>query len=266
MTIKPKRTAKLAAKSPEKAAHIRDIAATIPTAFKKSAPQSTAKSAPKKSAKRRLQPADLPPVEVYELRVRLVAVKPLVWRRLRVRGDIPLSLLHCVLQTAIGWTNSHLHHFFVGKQRYAELGADSEFEPDESTMDTADVTLQTVCPKKGSALGYEYDFGDSWLHEVVVEKILPPETPMPHWAVLVDGAGTCPPEDCGGPYGFNTFLPAYLDPKHPQHRDMVDWIGEYNPEAFDCAAWNDYLRELRWPKTTQNQLGRILMSRDGYTE
>jgi hypothetical protein len=94
-------------------------------------------------------------------------------------------------------------------------------------------------------LRYEYDFGDSWEHELLVEKILPPE-PGVRYPLCLKGKGACPPEDVGGVWGYDSFLEAIADPKHPEHDDMLEWVGgEFDPEAFDLDEVNEALRYVR---------------------
>lgn len=111
---------------------------------------------------------------------------------------------------------------------------------------------------------YAYDFGDSWELEIRVEKIVPAEHSMPTTAVCMDGARACPPEDCGGAWGYADLLESLADPKHPEHRNMKKWLGRrFDPEAFDLGRINLSLRGLKWPSVTEAQLRKVLMSQDG---
>ncbi len=95
----------------------------------------------------------------------------------------------------------------------------------------------------GQKFRYNYDFGDYWEHQIVVEKLLPrdPEIAYP---TCIKGKGNCPPEDCGGIYGFYGLLEALADPKHPDHEDMREWVGEdYYPDHFDLAEINQRLAQ-----------------------
>jgi hypothetical protein len=180
---------------------------------------------------------------IYQLKVNLMGSRPPIWRRLQVRGDTTLAELHSVLQTAMGWTNSHLHQFVVRNVAYA----DPHFKL-EHAQSTRQITVSRVAPRVGASFVYEYDFGDGWTHKITVEKILPPgEAALPH-PVCLTGKRACPPEDCGGVGGYENFLEAIADPNHPEHEDMVDWIGDdFDPEAFDLEAVNHALsgRRLR---------------------
>ncbi len=173
---------------------------------------------------------------VYQLKVTLLGLKPPVWRRVLVPGDVNLAGLHCVIQYVMGWSNSHLHMFHVGKTRYAPRMPDWDDVEDEKK-----VILRDVAPKTGSKFFYEYDMGDSWGHEIRVEAITSTAA-EPQRPECLAGAGACPPEDCGGIGGYEDLLAALRDPKHEQHTEMVDWVGEgFDPAAFNLAAANKAL-------------------------
>ena len=205
---------------------------------------------------------------IYQLKIVLLGSKPPVWRRLQVPGNANLGWLHSVLQTALGWTNSHLHHFLTGEVRYADphendgMGFDETPDRDENKF-----TLMQIAPEKGAQFGYEYDFGDSWEHKITVEKILPPDPAAATVAVCLDGARACPPEDCGGIWGYADLLKILKNPKHPEYKNMKEWVGgDFDADAFDKADINLWLRKLKWPRVTEAHLRKVLMSRDDYTE
>jgi Plasmid pRiA4b ORF-3-like protein len=112
------------------------------------------------------------------------------------------------------------------------------------------------------------DLGDSWRHTVTVEKILPADASTSTIAaVCLAGSRACPPEDCGGIPGYFELLEALKDKKHPEHRSMKEWLGRpFDPEFFDVAKTNHWLKKLKWPRVTDAQLGKILMARDGHRE
>lgn len=178
---------------------------------------------------------------VYQLKATLNDIEPKIWRRLLVPGDFTLEELHEVLQVAMGWTNSHLHQFVVGKAHYGV--PDDEFE-DLKVRDEQEHTIEKVLPKKGCKIIYEYDFGDSWEHLVVVEEIHSPKgwQPIPQ---CLEGARRCPPEDVGSTSGYENFLTVISDPKHPEHHEMLRWAGgPFNPEEFSVDAANESLKRL----------------------
>jgi hypothetical protein len=209
-----------------------------------------------------------PAVPSYQLKVSLVGGQPLIWRRLCVPGNANLGWLHAVLQVAMGWTNSHLHHFITQEARYSDLRYVEEMSiggtPDR---DEAKAKLMQIAPVKGARFGYEYDFGDSWEHEILVEKILPPNAAAVTTAVCMDGARACPPEDCGGIWGYMNLLKALKNRKHPDHKQMKEWIGgTFDANHFDTSHVNAWLQKLKWPRVTEAQLRKVILVRDGYRE
>lgn len=205
---------------------------------------------------------------IYNLKVVLLGSKPPIWRRLQVPGDASLGWLHAVLQVAVGWTNSHLHQFKLGETCYSDTRHYSaEFEGDTEILEEHKFTLRQIAPREQDALGYEYDFGDSWEHEITVDKILPHDAAASTTAVCLDGARACPPEDCGGVWGYANFLKILKNHKHPEHESMKEWLGRpFDAEAFDVVKTNLWLQKLKWPRVTEAQLRKILMGRDDYHE
>jgi hypothetical protein len=201
---------------------------------------------------------------IYKLKVVLLGSDPPVWRRLQVPGDARLDWLHAVLQVAIGWTNSHLHQFRVGKEYYSDTRHHfAEYKGDPEILEASKFTLRQIAPREQDAFGYEYDFGDSWEHELTVEKILPPDAAAVITALCLDGARACPPEDCGGVGGYDNLLKILKNRKHPEHQTMKEWVGRaFAAAAFDVAKTNLWLRKLKWPHVTEAQLRKILMGRD----
>lgn len=172
---------------------------------------------------RESEPPQTVPGEFYQLRVTIRGIEPLIWRRLRVRSDMSLAVLHEVLQAAMGWTDSHLHEFTIDGAVYGL--PDPEIEYDD-VIDERTAVLGRLVPGAGATFTYRYDFGDSWEHEVVVEEVLQ-NTGETTLAVCLDGEWRCPPEDCGGATGYRRFL----------------WDrGRFDPAKFDLAAINRALR------------------------
>jgi len=177
---------------------------------------------------------------IYQIKVTLEHSKPPIWRRVLVPGDVTLEKLHTIIQEAMGWTNSHLHQFIVGQTYIGEPHPDYGFE----MQDERRVRLNQVAPRQGFKFRYEYDFGDSWLHTLLVEKVLEPE-PGQQVPACIKGKRACPPEDVGGVWGYEGFLEAIGDPDHSEHEDYLEWIGgEFDPGEFDLAETNEILREL----------------------
>lgn len=181
---------------------------------------------------------------IYRLKVSIKNIRPPVWRRIEVPADVTLAGLHDVLQTAFGWTDSHLHQFDVGG---ALVG---RHDPDDRdwgppVRDERRVRLRDVVGARVKRFLYEYDFGDGWEHEVTVEGILPAE-PGVSYPRCTAGRRACPPEDCGGPWGYAELLAAVGDPDHPEHREMREWLDEgFDPDAFDLDAVNASLAPWR---------------------
>ncbi len=207
-------------------------------------------------------------VPIYRLKVVLLGTEPPVWRRLQVPGNASLDWLHAVLQVAIGWTNSHLHQFKAGGHCYSDTRHHfAEFEDDPDILEARQFTLQQIAPRKQDSFGYEYDFGDSWEHEITVEKILPPDVAASKTALCFDGARACPPEDCGGVWGYADLLEILKNRKHPEHKTMKEWLGRaFDAEAFDVVKTNLWLRKLKWPRVTEAQLRKILMGWEDFHE
>ena len=174
---------------------------------------------------------------VYQLKITLRDIKPPIWRRVQVK-DGTLSQLHNIIQTCMDWTNSHLHAFEIGGEQYGEPDPDGMME----TEDERKVKLSQVVTGRIKKFTYTYDFGDNWDHVIEVEKTLAAE-PGVHYPRCVAGKRACPPEDCGGPWGYGDFLKAIQDPKHPEHEEMLEWAGgTFDPEQFDIDAINENLR------------------------
>lgn len=182
-----------------------------------------------------------PAAAVYQLKITLQHAKPPIWRRVLVPGNWTLARLHKVIQSAMGWCDCHLHEFVIDGQTYG----DPSVYDDLPVRSERRVRLETVAPAARRKFKYQYDFGDSWDHEILVEAILPPE-PGVAYPVCIAGKRACPPEDVGGVWGYAGFLDALADPDHEEHDSYLAWLGgPFDAEAFDLAAANQKLRSLR---------------------
>jgi hypothetical protein len=191
------------------------------------------------------------PQEIYQLKVTLLDTRPPIWRRLLVPAGLTLEVLHDVLQLAMGWYDSHLHEFRVGQKRFGKPDPDDELMDLPAVGNERTAHLFKVLGKAKAKAMYTYDFGDSWEHAIVVEKVLPPE-PGVAYPLCVAGKLQCPPEDCGGIPGYYNLLEAIRDPEHEEHEDMLDWVGgDYDPQAFAVDDVNRRLASLQrwWAKT-----------------
>jgi len=179
---------------------------------------------------------------VFGLRIALMEHRPEIWRRVLVPGSIRLDKLHMVIQETMGWTDSHLHQFRVGAATYGVPLED--WEDDEQPESESEYTLRGVV-ELGDRFFYDYDFGDSWDHEILVERV-GTIRPVLKFAVCTDGANACPPEDCGGTSGYAELLEALKNPRHEEHEEYRTWAGtDFDPARFDLAQVNAALQRLR---------------------
>jgi hypothetical protein len=171
-------------------------------------------------------------VTAVQLKITLQGVRPPVWRRLVVPMSLTLGELHQVFQTAMGWTDSHLHAFDIGGATFGDLE-----DLDGSGIDESRARLSRAIGKV-SKFRYEYDFGDGWVHDVAIERT-DGDAAVPR---CLAGRRACPPEDCGGPGGYDHLLKVLADPAHEEHTELAEWVGAFDPAAFDVAETNDRLR------------------------
>jgi len=172
----------------------------------------------------------------YQVKVSLRDVKPPIWRRLVLPAAVTLAELHDVVQVAMGWTDSHLHQFATRSRVFGP----SHDDADPGQADETDVRLDGVLHRPGDQLRYRYDFGDGWEHDIVLEQVQPVAGPVP--VTCLAGRRACPPEDCGGPWGYTDLCAALSDPAHPRHAELTEWVGGYlAPAHFDRAEVNRQL-------------------------
>ena len=179
------------------------------------------------------------PVEVYVVKVTLLGTSPPVWRRVSLPRDITLHNLHRTLQIVMGWTNSHLHQFVVQRQRFPDPRSRVGTKVANENRTKLGELIWTV----GARLLYEYDFGDGWQHELLLEEVLTGDESFQQ--ICVAGKRCCPPEDCGGPERFADLLRAVRDANHPGHEEVCEWLGDYVPEFFSADEINRRLRRRR---------------------
>lgn len=180
---------------------------------------------------------------VYQFKITLKGIRPSIWRRIQTK-DCTLDKLHEHIQTAMGWTNSHLHQFIINGVRHGdpELIYDG-WEGEEPPVNSLRTKISKIVPADGkrSWFDYEYDFGDSWEHEILFEGCLRAEKGSRN-PLCLKGKRACPPEDVGGIFGYQEFLEAIADPEHEEHESYLEWSGPFDPEAFDPRAAT---REMR---------------------
>jgi hypothetical protein len=178
---------------------------------------------------------------VFQLRVTLKHAEPAIWRRLLVPADITLGKLHFVLNEVMGWTCSHLHSFALRDRRFGDPGLDADSEL--GFEDERKVKLESLVGEKQS-LRYDYDFGDSWEHEVLVEKRLEVDERL-CYPLCTGGARACPPEDCGGVPGYESLVAALADSDDDEHDELLTWVGgHFDPEGFDVNRTNQALHAI----------------------
>ncbi|MFY9842728.1 MAG: plasmid pRiA4b ORF-3 family protein [Terriglobales bacterium] len=185
-----------------------------------------------------MKPSEIP-VEVYVVKVTLLGTSPPVWRRILVPRKITLRNLHRTLQTVMGWTNSHLHQFILPRQKFF----DPRHRVGTKVADESRTRLGDLIWTAGAKLLYEYDFGDGWQHELLLEKVLLGDESFRQ--LCVAGDRNCPPEDCGGSTGFSELVKALQDSTHPEHDDIREWVGDFVPESFSADEINRRLRRRK---------------------
>ena len=179
---------------------------------------------PKKASVTAAEPSNL----VYQMKITLKEVKPPIWRRIQVKSDITLKVLHRIIQEVMGWEDAHLHKF--------DIRAPSS-EPK--------VGLNQLNLQEKQKFLYVYDFGDNWELVILVEKILPMDEKT-QYPICIAGKRSGPPEDCGGPWGYMELLDVLNDPNDPEHEDRVEWVGgDFDSELFDTEEISVRLRSIR---------------------
>jgi hypothetical protein len=179
--------------------------------------------------------------KIYQLKISLVGAKPPIWRRVLVSNGITFEGLHNVIQISMGWTNSHLHQFLCGDTVYGIIDDDLDFGMDVEDENKHKITKALVNEK--DSIVYEYDFGDDWQHKVLLEKVLPFKLGA-QYPVCIKGKRECPPEDCGGIWGYHDLVDILQDSDNPEYEEMLEWVGgELDPDEFDLDETNLMLIE-----------------------
>lgn len=172
---------------------------------------------------------------VYQFKVTLEDSKPPIWRRILVPETYDFWDLHVAIQDAMGWYDCHLHEFeMVDPATGSPVRVGIPYEDAEDVLPERTQKIAHYFSAENPYAHYVYDFGDSWDHKIQLEKILPREDIT--YPVCTGGKRACPPEDCGGIWGYVEFLEIIKNPNHEEYEDMMDWIGgEFDPEHFDPA-------------------------------
>jgi hypothetical protein len=186
-------------------------------------------------------PTPSPQTRVYQLRVTLNEITPPIWRVIQVAGNATLYRLHLIIQKVMGWDNYHLFMFTIDGIEYGEPDPDDFREVKSARR----VKLSQVIRQARQRFLYVYDFGDGWEHDVKVEKVLAPVAGV-RYPVCLGGERACPPEDCGGSWGYQELLDTIRNPAHDEYDEMMEWLGgEFDPEEFDLEGVNQALRRMR---------------------
>jgi hypothetical protein len=174
--------------------------------------------------------------ESYQFKVVLRGISPPIWRQFQVWEDATLAQLHRILQMVMGWENYHMYEFRIGGRIYGDPNLDDEREINDAKR----TPIRNVLPGVGAEFEYEYDFGDDWQHDLLLEAVMQssPETAYPR---CIAGERNCPPEDVGGSGGYADYLEALADPDHEEHENVMAWRGPFDPETFSIEKVN---REL----------------------
>jgi hypothetical protein len=184
---------------------------------------------------RTVEPKRIAGNSIISLKVTLHGTRPPVWRRLLMPGAMTLGDLHDAIQAAMGWHDCHLHAFDIDGRQYGDR---------RTVDDVADenrLTLDGLLKSGVARFGYTYDFGDNWEHVVVIEKRAP-ALAATGYPACVAGKRNCPPEDCGGVWGYRDLLAILADPAHPEHAEQMEWVGgEFDPEEFAIELANTIL-------------------------
>ncbi len=179
--------------------------------------------------------------KIFQIQIALKGFKPKIWRRILIPSDFLLSDFHLIIQITMGWTNSHLHQFIINRTFYTQRMQDDDLWDEMDNVDYKKMKISDLLKKEKEKIVYEYDFGDSWEHDIILEKILPIDNNL-KYPVCLTGKMNCPPEDCGGVWGYFDMLKVLKDPDHEEYESYIEWLGEeFDPEFFDKNEINKLL-------------------------
>jgi len=203
---------------------------------------------------------------VYQIKCKLLHTKPVVFRTLLVDSNASFYELHHILQIAMGWFNYHLFNFRY-HDYYLELpNAEDEMYKDFTRFQKVDprtITLKEFFISLKSKITYTYDFGDSWQHEIELQKVIEPDVSM-QLPLCIKGKYSCPPEDCGSIPGYYNLIEIMKKPNHNEYKEYVEWLGgePYDMTAFDVNFVNEELQHLKdyigeWEEDQFDEKGRL---------
>jgi hypothetical protein len=179
---------------------------------------------------------------ILRVKATLTNIKPAIWRRIELSDETTLKQFHRILQIAFGWQDYHLHEFISGKVRFGVADPDGL---GDGVIPEGRVRIAELLQYPKAQLLYLYDFGDDWYHTILLEAVIEAEAGV-EYPRVADGARNSPPEDCGGPYGYQELLDALTDPAHPLFEELREWVGpNFQSEAFSLVDVNKRLRKNR---------------------
>ncbi|MCK4609202.1 MAG: plasmid pRiA4b ORF-3 family protein [Gammaproteobacteria bacterium] len=184
---------------------------------------------------------------IIQVKISLLDSEPEIFRRVLVYDDTQLDVMHDVIQCAMGWDDYHLHQFIKNKVFYvADSEPDFGFGGMQKEKSESEHTIGELLSNVRGKMKYEYDFGDSWIHEIKREKLSEDLSALKH-PVCIEGQYACPPEDCGGLWGYYNSLDILADPKHPEYEECLEWWGkDFDDKHFDPDAVNKRLRSIKY--------------------
>jgi hypothetical protein len=184
---------------------------------------------------------------IYQIKIKLLSFKPWIWRRVLISGGSSLRDLHHIIQAVMPWDGGHLHQFIIEEDNYGPSTAEIGCDWGEEVLNEKKFTLDKLNLPSKYKFRYEYDFGDDWVHEITIEKIIA-QYPAQFYPFCVAGENAAPPDDCGGVWGYAELLEILKDPKNPEYKNRIRWLGEkFDPTKFEVDKANQYLSRL-FPK------------------
>jgi hypothetical protein len=191
------------------------------------------------------------PLHVYQFKISLLEIKPLIWRRIQVVETYTFWDLHVAIQDAMGWQDYHLHEFNIidpSTNTNAVIGIPDEDDSfyDRVVLPGWEQHIRDFFSMNNPKAKYEYDFGDGWEHDIILEAILPKDL-QSKYPQCLGGARSCPPEDCGGYSGYAQLLNILKKPRHPEFEETKTWVGDhFQSENFDATQVRFDSPTKRW--------------------
>jgi hypothetical protein len=183
--------------------------------------------------------------KIYQIQIALRGIRPKIWLRILIPPDLRLSDFHEIIQITMGWTNSHMHQFIKNGTYFTESIAGDDIWDELGSVDYKKMKISDLLTMEKEKVVYEYDFGDGWEHNIILEKILPVD-PKIKYPVCLKGKMKCPPEDCGGVWGYSDMLEVLKQPDHIEYEEFIEWLGDgFDPEDFDINEVNRRLLTRR---------------------